>query len=98
MSEPVHEKTNILGSDQVQHKPVCTVKEAGKKFNFGFKKKMNCTIRHGSENKGADQLRSYYCEADLSLYFRQCRFLVFPCDGSSNIVRKCGRVYFAAFN
>ena len=36
-----------------------------------------------SENKGADQLRSYcYCEADLRLCFRLCRLLVFPCGGS----------------
>ena len=34
-----------------------------------------------SENKGADQLRSY-CEADLRLCFRLSRLLVFPCGGS----------------
>ena len=34
-----------------------------------------------SENKGADQLRSY-CEADLRLCFRLCRWLVFSCGGS----------------
>ena len=34
-----------------------------------------------SENKGADQLRSY-CEADLRLCFRLCRLLVFPWGGS----------------
>ena len=34
-----------------------------------------------SENKGADQLRSY-CEADLRLCFRLCRLLVFPCGSS----------------
>ena len=34
-----------------------------------------------SENKGADQLRSY-CEADLRLCFRLCRLLVFACGGS----------------
>ena len=34
-----------------------------------------------SENKGADQLRSY-CEADLCLCFRICRLLVFPWGGS----------------
>ena len=40
--EPVHEKTNNLGSDRVRHKPGCTVTEAG---NFGFRKKRNyCTI------------------------------------------------------
>ena len=37
-----------------------------------------------SENKGADQLRSY-CEADLRLYFRLCRLFVFPC-GDSNYI------------
>ena len=36
-----------------------------------------------SENKGADQLRSY-CEADLRLCFRICRLLVFPCGGSNH--------------
>ena len=35
-----------------------------------------------SENKGADQLRSY-CEADLRLCFRLCRLLVFLCGGSN---------------
>ena len=35
-----------------------------------------------SENKGADQLRSY-CEAGLRLCFRLCRLLVFPCGGSN---------------
>ena len=34
-----------------------------------------------SENKGADQLRSY-CEADLRLCCRLCRLLVFQCGGS----------------
>ena len=29
-----------------------------------------------SENKGTDQLRGY-CEADLRLYFRICKMLVF---------------------
>ena len=34
-----------------------------------------------SENKGADQLRSY-CEADLRLCFRLDKLFVFPCGGS----------------
>ena len=29
LNEPVHEKTNSLGSDQVQQKPGCTVTEDG---------------------------------------------------------------------
>ena len=33
-----------------------------------------------SENKGADQLRGYR-EADLRLWFRICRLLVFPRGG-----------------
>ena len=37
-----------------------------------------------SENKGADQLRSY-CEADLRLCFCLCRLLDFPCGGSIDI-------------
>ena len=35
-----------------------------------------------SENKSADQLRSY-CEADVRLCFCICRLLVFPCSGSN---------------
>ena len=38
-----------------------------------------------SENKGADQLRSY-CEADLRLCFRLGRLLVFPCGGSNSTI------------
>ena len=33
-NEPVHEKTNSMGSDQVRHKPGCWL-EAG---NLGFRK------------------------------------------------------------
>ena len=36
-----------------------------------------------SENKGADQIRSY-CEADLRLCFRICRLLVFSWGGSND--------------
>ena len=43
--EPVREKTNDLGSDQVRHKPCCTITEGRNlKFFAGFKKR-NCTIR-----------------------------------------------------
>ena len=38
-----------------------------------------------SENKGADQLRSY-CEAELRLCFRICRLLVFPWGGSNHTI------------
>ena len=30
--EPVHEKTNNLGSDLVRHKPACTITEDGKRL------------------------------------------------------------------
>ena len=39
--KPVREKTNNLVSDQVQHKPYCSVTED----NFGFRKKRNWYIR-----------------------------------------------------
>ena len=38
-----------------------------------------------SENKGADQLRSY-CKADLRFYFRISRLLIFLCSGSFKII------------
>ena len=41
-----------------------------------------------SENKGADQLRSYF-EADLRLCFCLCSLLVFPCGGSHYIDFVC---------
>ena len=41
-----------------------------------------------SENKGADQLRSY-CEADQRLCFRLFRVLVFPCGGSFEYIIHC---------
>ena len=45
-----------------------------------------------SENKGADQLRSY-CEADLRLWFRLCTLLFFSCGGS-NITYLCFLLHF----
>ena len=42
-----------------------------------------------SENKGADQLRSY-CEADLRLCFRICKVLVFSCTGSFSLLLSWG--------
>ena len=41
-----------------------------------------------SENKGADQLRSY-CEADLRLCLCLCRLLVFPYGGSFVYIANC---------
>ena len=32
--EPVHEKTNNLESDQVRHKPACTVTEDGQRLEI----------------------------------------------------------------
>ena len=42
----MREKTNDLGSEQVRHKPACTVTEADLMFEISeFKKKRDCTIR-----------------------------------------------------
>ena len=43
-NEPVHEKTNNLGSDQVRHKPVCTVTEAGKKLELSDLKRRRIVL------------------------------------------------------
>ena len=56
-----------------------------RRLNFCFKKEEE--VFPCSENKGADQLRSY-CEADLRLCFRLCRLLVIPCGGSIMEVRQ----------
>ena len=50
-----------------------------------------------SENKGADQLRSY-CEADLRLCFRLCRLLVFPRGGSFDTNQKDQNIFSTSFN
>ena len=34
LNEPVREKTNNLGSDQVRHKPACTVTEDGQRLEI----------------------------------------------------------------
>ena len=43
--EPVHEETNNMGPEQVQHKPSCTSTRWLEAGNFGFRKERNCTIR-----------------------------------------------------
>ena len=80
ISEPVHEKTNNLGSDQVDtNQPVQTLRQAScLKFCVQVVEELYYPC---SENKGADQLRSY-CEADLRLCFRICILLFIPCGGS----------------
>ena len=47
-----HEKTNNAVSEQVRHKLVCTVTEGGSKLEILYLER--------SDNKGADQLRSYW--------------------------------------
>ena len=56
----MHEKTNILGSNQVRHKPACTVTEDGWKLEI-----LDGLYYPSGGNKGADQL----CTADLRLVF-----------------------------
>ena len=53
-SEPHCEKTNILVSDLVRHKPDCTATEDGLKFRI---QKVEGLYYLCSEKKGADQLR-----------------------------------------
>ena len=91
MNEPVREKTNNLGSDEVRHKPGCTVTEDGERLEI-LDLKVEELYYPCSENKGAEQLRSY-CEADLHLCFRLCRLLVFPCGGSNSFQHRSLNLY-----
>ena len=80
LNEPVREKTNNLGSDQVRHKPGCTVTEDGYKLESSdLRKKRNCTICVAKTKA----LISF--AVDLRLCFRLCRLLIFPCGGSNVI-------------
>ena len=74
--EPPHGKTNNVVSEQVRHKPTCTVTEK-EKLEISDLSRRGLLYYPSSENKGADQLRGYR-EADLRLCFRLCRLLVFP--------------------
>ena len=75
--EPRHEKTNILVSDLVRHKPGCTATEDGLRLEISDLESRGIVLSNlCSENKGADQLHGYR-EADLRLCFRICQTLVF---------------------
>ena len=75
-------------SDQVRHKPGCTVTEDELRLeisdlgNRGLGLYYTC-----SENKGADQLRSH-CATDLHLCFRMCNKPIFSQRGSYLVYSK----------
>ena len=54
-NEPCHEKTNVLVSDQVRHKPGRTAIEDGLRLETDLESRSYYIC---SENKGADQLRA----------------------------------------
>ena len=81
-NEPPRGKTNNVVSEQVQHKPTFTITEESYKLEISDLSRRGNVL--SSENKGADQLRSY-CEADVRLCFLICILLVFP-TGGSNLV------------
>ena len=70
-----HEKTNVLVSDLVRHKPGCTATKDGQRLEISDLESRGLYYLC-SENKGADQLRGYR-EADLRLCFHICKSLVF---------------------
>ena len=76
INEPRREKTNVLVSDLVRHKPGCTATEDGYRLEISEVERRGIVLYLCSENKGADQLRGYR-EADLRLCFCICRTLVF---------------------
>ena len=69
-------KTNNFGSDQVRHKPGCTVTEDDWRLEILDLEIVEELYYPCSENKGADQLRG------LRLCLRICRLLAFSCGGS----------------
>ena len=71
--EPRCEKTGLRGFRPGPIKLVCTATARGLKFRI---KEVEGLYYLCSENKGADQLRSY-CAADLGLCFRICESPVF---------------------
>ena len=73
--ESHHEKTKVLVSDLVRHKPGCTATEEARGLKFWIKE-VEGLYYSCSENKGADQL-PVYSEADLHLCFCICKMLVF---------------------
>ena len=83
-NEPVHEKTNNLGSDTKQ--PVVT--EEGQKLEILDLRRRGIVLLVEQKQR-RDQLHSY-CKADLRLCFCLCKLLVFPCGGSNfNVSRFC---------
>ena len=71
-----HEKNNNVVSKQVGHKPSCTSTEDSYRLEI-LDVEISLELYYlYSENKGADQLRSY-CEADLRLCFCIGKMLVF---------------------
>ena len=76
LNEPRHEKTNILVSDLVRHKPDCTAKGDGQRLEILDLGSRGSVLYICSENKCVDQLRGYR-GADLRLCFRICKKPVF---------------------
>ena len=67
-------------SDQVRHKPDCTVTEDGYRLEISYLEQEGLFYLC-SQNKDADQLRGYR-EADLRPCFHICKKLVFSQRGS----------------
>ena len=83
----VTRKQNNVVSEQIRHIPACTSTEDGYRLEILDLERRGILYYPCSENKGADQLRSY-CDADLRLCFRICRILVFSRRGSNCFVRE----------
>ena len=73
--KPCHEKTNVLVSDLLRHKPGLQLQKISRGLKFQIYEVERLYYLFG-KNKGADQLRGYH-EADLRLCFHICKMLVF---------------------
>ena len=68
-------KPTVLVSGEVRHKPACTVSANTEKLKISDLSRGGILLSV-YKNKGTYQLCSY-CTADLLLWFRKCRLLVF---------------------
>ena len=75
IDEPRHEKTNVLASNLVRHKPGCTGTEDSLRLEISDFERRGIVLSM-KRKKGAHQLRGNR-EADLRLCFCTCKMLVF---------------------
>ena len=86
-----HAKTNNLGlRPGLTQTSLCSHRRRLKACDFGFKKKMDCTICVAKTKAliSFAVTAKLVCTPGLHLCFRRCRLLVFSCEGSYHFFSK----------